>query len=77
MLLLHTCCSNCLHDDKHNKAHARIAMAKTSVANLVRNTASGVHYARVRIKGKLIWKSLKLTPLMWQNFVWDNYVDLV
>lgn len=32
---------------------------KTPVANLVRNAASGVYYARVRVAGKLIWKSLK------------------
>jgi CheY-like chemotaxis protein len=38
-------------------------MEKTSVADLVRNTASGVYYARVRIKGKLIWKSLKADNL--------------
>jgi integrase len=36
---------------------------KTPVANLVRNTASGVYYARARIKGKLIWKSLKADTL--------------
>lgn len=36
---------------------------KTPVANLVRNTASGIYYARVRIKGKLIWKSLKADTL--------------
>jgi integrase len=32
---------------------------KTPVANLVRNAASGIYYARVRVRGKLIWKSLK------------------
>ncbi|MBI4658185.1 MAG: site-specific integrase [Verrucomicrobia bacterium] len=32
---------------------------KTPVANLVRNAASGGYYARVRVAGKLIWKSLK------------------
>ena len=32
---------------------------KTSVANLVRNASSGIYYARVRIRGKLIWKSQK------------------
>ena len=32
---------------------------KTPVANLVRNTASKIYYARVRVRGKLIWKSLK------------------
>src|SRR5581483_7265245 len=31
----------------------------TPVANRVRNAASGIYYARVRIRGKLIWKSLK------------------
>jgi integrase len=36
---------------------------KTPVANLVRNAASGTYYARVRVRGKLIWKSLK-TDLM-------------
>jgi hypothetical protein len=32
---------------------------KTPVANLVRNTTPGIYYARVRTKGKLIWKSLE------------------
>jgi len=32
---------------------------KTPVANLVRNASSGLYYARVRVRGKLIWKSLK------------------
>jgi hypothetical protein len=36
---------------------------KTPIANLVRNTASGNYYARVRVKGKLIWKSLKTDTL--------------
>ena len=36
---------------------------KTPIANLVRNTASGNYYARPRIKGKLIWKSLKTDSL--------------
>lgn len=36
---------------------------KTPIANLVRNTASGIYYARPRIKGKLIWKSLKTDSL--------------
>jgi integrase len=36
---------------------------KTPIANLVRNTASRVYYARPRIKGKLIWKSLKTDSL--------------
>jgi integrase len=36
---------------------------KTPIANLVRSTASGTYYARARIKGKLIWKSLKTDSL--------------
>lgn len=32
---------------------------QTPVANLVRNAASGMYYARVRVSGKLIWKSLR------------------
>ena len=32
---------------------------KTSVANLVRNTASGMYFACVRVCGKLIRQSLK------------------
>ena len=29
------------------------------VANLVRHVESGNYYARIRVRGKLIWKSLK------------------
>ena len=32
---------------------------KTPVANLVRHIQSGNYYARIRLRGKLIWKSLK------------------
>ena len=32
---------------------------KTPVANLLRNVQSGTYYARIRVRGKLIWKSLK------------------
>jgi integrase len=32
---------------------------KTPVANLVRHVPSGNYYARIRVRGKLIWKSLK------------------
>ncbi|MBI1176272.1 tyrosine-type recombinase/integrase [bacterium] len=32
---------------------------KTPVANLVRHVQSGGYYARIRLRGKLIWKSLK------------------
>jgi hypothetical protein len=44
------------------KEQSRIE-TRSPVANLVRNTASGNHYARVRLKGKLIWKSLKTDAL--------------
>jgi hypothetical protein len=32
---------------------------KTPVANLVRHAQSGNYCARIRVRGKLIWKSLK------------------
>ena len=32
---------------------------KTPVANLVRHVQSGNYYARIRVRSKLIWKSLK------------------
>jgi hypothetical protein len=32
---------------------------KTPVANLLRNAKSGASYARARVGGKLLWKSLK------------------
>ncbi len=32
---------------------------KTPVANLVRHVQSGNYYARIRVRGKLIWKSLR------------------
>jgi integrase len=32
---------------------------KTPVANLIRYAHTGIYYARMRIRGKLIWKSLK------------------
>jgi len=31
---------------------------KTPVANLMRHVQSGNYYARIRVRGKLIWKSL-------------------
>ncbi|MGH8023019.1 MAG: hypothetical protein ACRED1_05540, partial [Limisphaerales bacterium] len=44
---------------KAEKTEQRVQWQKTPVANLVRNASSGIYYARVRVKGKLIWKSLK------------------
>jgi hypothetical protein len=32
---------------------------KTPVANLVRHVQSGNYYARIRVRGKFIWKLLK------------------
>ncbi len=44
---------------KASKTEQEPQWQKTPVANLVRNAASGTYYARVRVDGKLIWKSLK------------------
>ena len=44
---------------KTSKPQQNTQWQKTPVANLVRNAASGVYYARVRVRGKLIWKTLK------------------
>ena len=44
---------------KSSKTDQEPQWQKTPVANLVRNAASGTYYARVRVDGKLIWKSLK------------------
>ncbi len=53
ILLFYTVCM------KTSKTQQESHWQKTPVANLVRNAASGVYYARVRVAGKLIWKSLK------------------
>ncbi len=39
--------------------HTESRWQKTPVANLVRHVQSGNYYARIRVRGKLIWKSLK------------------
>jgi len=39
--------------------HTESRWQKTPVANLVRHVQSGNYYARIRVQGKLIWKSLK------------------
>jgi integrase len=44
---------------KANEIEKEPQWQKTPVANLVRNAASGIYYARVRVRGKLIWKTLK------------------
>jgi integrase len=47
--------------DKHEaqqKASAK-TWQKTQYANIVLHVPSGVYYARLRVKGKLIWRSLK------------------
>jgi hypothetical protein len=36
----------------------------THYADIVRHVPSGIHYARLRIKGKLIWGSLKCDKLL-------------
>ena len=45
--------------DQSNHTHTESHWQKTPVANLVRHTQSGNYYARIRVRGKLIWKSLK------------------
>jgi hypothetical protein len=37
--------------------------AKTKVQCLVRNTHSGIYYARARVNGKLLWKTLETDSL--------------
>jgi len=44
---------------KAGKAEQEPQWQKTPVANLVRNAASKMYYGRLRVSGKLIWKSLK------------------
>ena len=36
---------------------------KTKVQCLVRNTHSGIYYARARVNGKLLWKTLETDRL--------------
>ena len=36
---------------------------KTKVQCLVRNTHSGIYYARARVNGKLLWKTLETDSL--------------
>ena len=47
----------CIKGDQSN--HTKSPWQKTPVANLVRHVQSGNYYARIRVRGKLIWKSLK------------------
>ena len=46
-----------MNTDSSNDKNVR--WQKTPVANLVRHVQSGNYYARIRVRGKLIWKSLK------------------
>jgi hypothetical protein len=39
--------------------HAESRWQKTPVANLVRHVPSENYYARIRVRGKLIWKSCR------------------
>jgi hypothetical protein len=41
------------------KSETMQSWEKTKVQCLVRNAHSGVYYARARVSGKLVWKSLK------------------
>jgi hypothetical protein len=57
--LFFTACMQRSKAESKQKAHGQTI----PVANLVRNSASGNYYARIRLKGKLIWKSLKTDDL--------------
>ena len=46
---------------------------KTPVANLVRHVQSGNHYARIRVRGKLIWKSLKTGRISVAKLRWGDF----
>ena len=45
-------------EEKNGQPKARI-WATTGTKNLVRNTSSGIYYARFRVNGKLVWRCLK------------------
>jgi hypothetical protein len=44
---------------KESKTEPESQWQKNAGRKLVRNAASDIYYARVRVAGKLIWKSLK------------------
>ena len=43
----------------NSSVNTELRWQKTPVANLVRHVQSSNYYARIRVRGKLIWKSLK------------------
>ena len=45
------------------KSKRQSKWAKTKFANLVRYGPNGGYYARLRIGGKLVWRSLKTTTI--------------
>jgi hypothetical protein len=48
------------HEDQSIRKYQITLSENTApVANLVRHVQSGGYYARIRVRGKLIWKSLK------------------
>jgi integrase len=59
ILLLHTGSVN----DAITKSKANCFWQKTQFANLIRYVPSGIYFARIRVKGKLIRKSLKTDVL--------------
>jgi len=54
ILLFYTMCMKTNSSD-----NTELRWQKTPVANLVRHVQSSNYYARIRVRGKLIWKSLK------------------
>jgi hypothetical protein len=52
----------CPHESRSSGKTGSI-WQKTPVANLMRHKPSGNYYARIRVGGKLIWKSMKTDPM--------------
>lgn len=50
--------TGCVKDSQLQPKTAKSVWQKTQYANLIRNVSSGICYARFRVRGKLIWKSL-------------------
>jgi hypothetical protein len=57
--------------DQASQTRKGPAWQKTQYANLIRYVPSGVYYARIRVRGKLVWKSLKTDSIsvakLWLN----------
>jgi hypothetical protein len=58
-LAFYTAFLYCPCEREQNRAKERFALAENTYSNLIRYKSSGVYFARFRVHGKLIWKSLK------------------